>query len=153
MLLLIFIICFLFNTFNTIDIYAQEPFFAAPGQTLIQSQSQAEAEAEAQSQTESQSKQNLVNRDKIGLFRFYKQYISPADGNRCGMYPSCSSYGQEAVKKHGLFIGWIMTCDRLIRCGRDETKLSQSISSSNKLLTVDPVAANDFWWYSHDASK
>ncbi len=148
MLLLIFIICF---WCNPIEIYAQEFFFAAPGQTVIQSQSQAEAEA--QSQTESQSKQNLVNRDKIGLFRFYKQYISSADGNRCGMYPSCSSYGQEAVKKHGLFIGWIMTCDRLIRCGRDETKLSQSISSSNKLLTVDPVAANDFWWYSHDASK
>lgn len=148
MLLLIFIICF---WCNPIEIYAQEFFFAAPGQTVIQSQSQAEAEA--QSQTESQSKQNLVNRDKIGLFRFYKQYISSADGNRCGMYPSCSSYGQEAVKKHGLFIGWIMTCDRLIRCGRDETKLSQSISSSNKLLTVDPVAANDFWWYSHEASK
>ncbi len=148
MLLLIFIICFLFNT---IDIYAQEPFLTEPGQTLIQSQSQAEAEA--QSQTESQFKQNLVNRDKIGLFRFYKQYISPADGNRCGMYPSCSSYGQEAVKKHGLFIGWIMTCDRLIRCGRDETKLSPQIFSSNKLLTVDPVAANDFWWYYNDASK
>ena len=148
MLLLIFIICF---WCNPIEIYAQEFFFAASGQTVIQSQSQAEAEA--QSQTESQSKQNLVNRDKIGLFRFYKQYISSADGNRCGMYPSCSSYGQEAVKKHGLFIGWIMTCDRLIRCGRDEIKLSPKFSSSNRHLTIDPVEANDFWWYPNDASK
>ena len=104
--------------------------------------------------------------DDMVLFKFYRNYISPADGDRCGMYPSCSSYGEQAVKKHGFFMGWIMACDRLIRCGRDELHISPSVKSyvetvkydqdsnpkeshqlSGKLLTIDPVEANDFWWY------
>ncbi|MBF0468165.1 MAG: membrane protein insertion efficiency factor YidD [Desulfamplus sp.] len=94
-----------------------------------------------------------------GLFKFYKEYISPADGDRCGMSPSCSKYGQEAFARHGLLMGWIMTCDRLIRCGRDERNFSPSVRSNGKdgsqqkNLTFDPLDANDFWWYSHDSSR
>ncbi|MBF0377230.1 MAG: membrane protein insertion efficiency factor YidD [Desulfamplus sp.] len=101
----------------------------------------------AQSNTTNQKSKNL-------LFKFYSDYISPADGERCGMYPSCSGYAEEAVKKHGLFMGWIMSCDRLIRCGRDEVNISKRVKQPDgKLLTLDPLESNDFWWYPYAPSN
>jgi putative component of membrane protein insertase Oxa1/YidC/SpoIIIJ protein YidD len=79
--------------------------------------------------------------------KFYKNYISGADGNRCPMYPSCSQYCMEAFKKHGAFLGWIMCSDRLMRCGRDETKLSPPVLINGEKLSFDPVNNNDFWWH------
>ncbi|ACN14241.1 conserved hypothetical protein [Desulforapulum autotrophicum HRM2] len=81
------------------------------------------------------------------VMEFYNRYISPVDGNRCPMYPTCSAYTQEAVERHGLFMGWIMACDRLVRCGRDETRISPAIVINKSRVTLDPVSANDFWWY------
>ncbi len=80
------------------------------------------------------------------IIAFYQRYISPVDGERCPMHPSCSAYAQEAVERHGLFIGWIMGCDRLVRCGRDETRISPAIQKDDARVTLDPVSANDFWW-------
>jgi len=77
---------------------------------------------------------------------FYRKYISGADGDRCPMHPSCSTYSLEAFKKHGLLKGWIMTCDRLLRCGRNEVKLSPPITARGKTRTYDPLKNNDFWW-------
>jgi uncharacterized protein len=77
---------------------------------------------------------------------FYRKYISGADGDRCPMHPSCSTYSLEAIKKHGPLKGWVLTCDRLIRCGRDETKLGPPIIAGDKTRTNDPVKNNDFWW-------
>jgi len=79
--------------------------------------------------------------------KFYRNYISGADGNRCPMYPSCSQYCIEAFKKHGPFLGWIMCSDRLMRCGRDETKLSPPVLINGEKLSFDPVNNNDFWWH------
>jgi putative component of membrane protein insertase Oxa1/YidC/SpoIIIJ protein YidD len=78
---------------------------------------------------------------------FYRNYISMADGNRCPMYPPCSQYCMEAFKKHGAFLGWIMCSDRLMRCGRDEIKLSPPILIKGEKLSFDPVNNNDFWWH------
>ena len=80
--------------------------------------------------------------------KFYQKHISGIDGNRCPMYPSCSGYGAHAVRKHGLLLGWIMACDRLLRCGKDEVRLSPHIKINGRELTFDPVSANDFWWFS-----
>jgi putative component of membrane protein insertase Oxa1/YidC/SpoIIIJ protein YidD len=76
---------------------------------------------------------------------FYQKIISPAVGNRCRMHPSCSAYSKEAFHDHGFFIGWFMTCDRLTRCGRDETELSPQVWTPHGRLTLDPVSANDGW--------
>ncbi|MDZ7664891.1 MAG: membrane protein insertion efficiency factor YidD [Desulfotignum sp.] len=81
------------------------------------------------------------------ILRFYQTYISGADGNRCPMYPSCSHYAARALKKHGPVMGWIMACDRLLRCGRSETRLSPQVRAHGRSLTLDPVEANDFWWF------
>ena len=79
--------------------------------------------------------------------KFYRNYISKADGYRCPMYPSCSQYCMEAFKKHGLFLGWIMCSDRLMRCGRDEIKLSPHVLIQGEKHSFDPVNHNDFWWH------
>jgi putative component of membrane protein insertase Oxa1/YidC/SpoIIIJ protein YidD len=78
--------------------------------------------------------------------KFFRQYLSGADGDRCSMYPSCSRCALDAVKKHGGIIGWIMTCDRLMRCGRDEVNHSPFIRHRHRMFTYDPVENNDFWW-------
>ena len=78
----------------------------------------------------------------------YRSYISPIDGKNCPMYPSCSKYSLLCFKKHGLIIGWMMTCDRLFRCGRDELRLSPQIRVKGEIKCYDPLESNDFWWYS-----
>ncbi len=82
----------------------------------------------------------------LGIISFYQKYISPVDGDRCPMYPSCSKYFRKAVKKHGWIKGWIMGMDRIVRCGRDEVHLSPKIWKNGRAYTYDPVKNNDFWW-------
>jgi hypothetical protein len=62
------------------------------------------------------------------------------------MYPSDSEYSLQSIKKHGMLAGWVMSMDRLMRCGRDETRLSPGVFVNGKWKTYDPVEKNDFWW-------
>ena len=80
------------------------------------------------------------------LVGVYRTYLSPIDGKNCPMYPACSEYSLQCFKEHGLFIGWVMTCDRLFRCGRDELRLSPEIIVNDELRCFDPLENNDFWW-------
>ncbi len=68
----------------------------------------------------------------------------------CPMHPGCSAYGLSAVKTHGALMGWIMTCDRLIRCGGDETRLSPEVLVSCQWKYVDTLSQNNFWWFLPD---
>ena len=86
------------------------------------------------------------------VIKFYQAHISNIDGNRCPMYPHCSQYCAQAIRNHGFAIGWIMACDRLLRCGGDEVRLSVHVRVNGHKLTFDPVSANDFWWFSPKAS-
>ena len=84
------------------------------------------------------------------LASFYKTVISPVDGDRCPSLPSCSSYSAKAFKKHGFFIGWMMTVDRLIHEGSEEAKVSPMVYTDGKLKLLDPIQNNNFWWINHD---
>jgi putative component of membrane protein insertase Oxa1/YidC/SpoIIIJ protein YidD len=95
----------------------------------------------------------LYAEDKNFILNFYKNHISVVDGNRCPMYPSCSSYASSAFKKHGPVLGWIMSCDRLVRCGRDEADVSGKVIVNSHQLIHDPVEANDFWWFEKDKNR
>ncbi len=46
----------------------------------------------------------------------YRAVISPNLGVRCRYYPSCSSYGVEAVRELGVVKGSILALWRVIRC-------------------------------------
>ena len=76
---------------------------------------------------------------------FYRAFLSRADGHRCPMTPSCSSYALSAMQRHGALMGYIMACDRLMRCGRDELALSQRVMTRDGWRWQDPLDANDFW--------
>ncbi|KAF3977528.1 MAG: membrane protein insertion efficiency factor YidD [Methylococcales symbiont of Iophon sp. n. MRB-2018] len=52
----------------------------------------------------------------INLVKLYKYFISPLLGNRCRFYPSCSSYGLEAIQLHGALKGSYLTLRRLLKC-------------------------------------
>jgi putative component of membrane protein insertase Oxa1/YidC/SpoIIIJ protein YidD len=81
----------------------------------------------------------------LAPIRFYQKYLSPVIGGRCPMHPSCSGYARQAITKHGAALGWIMACDRLMRCGRDEVEFSPSIHDHGASFCHDPVENNDFW--------
>ncbi len=82
----------------------------------------------------------------IGPILFFQKTISKADGDRCPMYPSCSQYAINAIKSHGFLKGWVLTSDRLLRCGRDETRLAPKVKMNGKAYAYDPLKANTFWW-------
>jgi len=84
------------------------------------------------------------------LVGIYRDNISPVDGDRCPSIPSCSSYSLQAMKKHGFFIGWMMTVDRLIHEGEEETRVSPVVYSDGQWKIFDPVENNDYWWHSPD---
>jgi putative component of membrane protein insertase Oxa1/YidC/SpoIIIJ protein YidD len=81
-----------------------------------------------------------------GSVRFFQKFLSAADGERCPMTPSCSAYALNATRKNGILMGWIMACDRLLRCGGDELKRCTPKKTKSGALCTDPVENNDFWW-------
>lgn len=93
--------------------------------------------------SDSQSEVNIG----VRLVSFFRDHISAVDGNRCPSLPTCSSYSVEAFKKHGFFIGWIMTVDRLIH-EADEASISPLVRRNGEIKIIDPVENNDFWWFS-----
>lgn len=52
----------------------------------------------------------------IGIFRLYQRFISPLTPPTCRFYPTCSHYGIEAFKKHGVIIGGWLTIKRILKC-------------------------------------
>lgn len=86
----------------------------------------------------------------LWLASFYRDTLSAVDGDRCPSVPSCSSYSAESFRKHGFFLGWMMTVDRLIHEGTEETRVSPTIYSRGGLKIYDPVENNDFWWHARD---
>ena len=52
----------------------------------------------------------------IGFIKFWRAAISPAYGNVCKYYPTCSKYGLDAVTTHGAIKGAGLTIWRIMRC-------------------------------------
>lgn len=76
---------------------------------------------------------------------FFQKFISPVDGPRCQMYPTCSGYGRQAIRKHGAFLGFIMSADRLMRDNGGVPSHYRLIRKFNRYYFYDPLEHNDFW--------
>ena len=76
---------------------------------------------------------------------FFSKFVSPADGDRCFMYPTCAAYSREALEKHGFFVGILMTVDRLLHEG-NEMGRAPLIKMGDRLRYLDPLTNNNFWW-------
>ncbi|MEE8398123.1 MAG: membrane protein insertion efficiency factor YidD, partial [Desulfobacterales bacterium] len=59
--------------------------------------------------------------------------------------PSCSAYGKQAIKKHGVALGTIMTAARLTH-ERGEMRFSPMVKTAKGYRFYDPVENNDFWF-------
>lgn len=88
----------------------------------------------------------------LGALYIYRNYVSPVNGDRCPMIPTCSSYAVQAVRKHGFFLGIMMTADRLMH-EPDEIRHAHPVVGGGRVGFEDPVSNNDFWWYRKEANK
>jgi putative component of membrane protein insertase Oxa1/YidC/SpoIIIJ protein YidD len=97
----------------------------------------------SQNQTESM----LLNSTSVqGVIEFYRgplNHLRAVRRGECPMYPSCSEYSQQAIARFGFAKGWLMSVDRLIRCGRDEIRMTPKILVNGKLKYYDPIENND----------
>ncbi len=84
--------------------------------------------------------------DSPGWFiGFYRSQISPAIGNRCSLYPSCSEYFVQASRKHGV-LALPMIADRFIREPEASNRRQYPyILDDGRTLYRDPVEFHDFW--------
>lgn len=77
--------------------------------------------------------------------KLFQKYISPVDGPRCPMYPTCSAYSLQALRKHGPVIGVFQTVDRLYREGDQAHEHQSPIEKWGFIRFYDPLSENDFW--------
>lgn len=52
----------------------------------------------------------------VGVIKIYQYSISPLLGPACRFEPTCSAYGIEAFKKHGVLKGFFLTVKRILKC-------------------------------------
>lgn len=73
------------------------------------------------------------------LIQAYRYGISPFIPGRCRFHPTCSTYGYEALRYHGLYKGICLIFKRLFRChpwggeGVDPVPGDRKISEGIKL--------------------
>ncbi len=82
----------------------------------------------------------------LWLLSFYQNVIGPVQSGRCPMYPTCSQFSVQAIRKHGPAIGIVMTADRLMH-ELDEQNYASLVKVGSRYRYEDTVADNDFWWY------
>jgi len=84
---------------------------------------------------------------------FYGHHLNHLEGVRrggCPMHPSCSQYSRQAVRQYGFLKGWMMTMDRLMRCGRDALKWTPQVYVDGTAKFYDPVGGGQ--WMATDAT-
>jgi uncharacterized protein len=52
----------------------------------------------------------------IGAIHVYRATLSGWLGGQCRFYPTCSHYGEEAIRTHGALRGTAMAAWRVLRC-------------------------------------
>ena len=52
----------------------------------------------------------------IGLIRLYRVTLSGMLGGQCRFEPTCSHYGEQAIRSHGAVRGSVMAAGRILRC-------------------------------------
>ena len=75
----------------------------------------------------------------IFCISLYQKFISPLYHPCCRYYPTCSNYAREAIVRHGILKGLILSFLRILRCnplfsgGFDPVPDKLTIFRSNKV--------------------
>lgn len=80
----------------------------------------------------------IQNNSLQDLILFHQEIISPVDGERSHFLPTSSHYMQDAVAKYGIWQGWLMGMDRLMRENSDPWIYPTTLRGEN-LVKSDPV--------------
>jgi len=67
----------------------------------------------------------------------YRNGVSPADGPTCSFAPTCAGFALDALRKHGVAEGILMTGDRLLRCNPYDRSIYPRIGPDGRYF--DPV--------------
>ncbi len=78
------------------------------------------------------------------VIAFFQSYISPMDGPRCQLYPTCSGYGKKAISRNGAVVGFWMTADRLMRDNSGVAENYRIVKVGEHYYYSDPVEDNEF---------
>lgn len=96
---------------------------------------------------------HAADEERVGTFRnaawlglrAYQVFVSPSDGMRCSMYPSCSRYTIEAVQRRGPILGGFMGTARIL--ARHSDPDLPLCRAAGRLYTYNPPR-DDEWWRS-----
>jgi hypothetical protein len=89
----------------------------------------------------------------LGFYTEELDHLSAVRAGNCPMYPSCSEYSKACFQRYGFLRGWMMTCDRLMRCGRDEIRWAPRVYVNGEWKYFDPVERNVRWWTAQQGMK
>jgi hypothetical protein len=81
----------------------------------------------------------------LAALDWYRTVLSPLDGKRCEMAPTCSLYAQQAYRTHGPLWGFILTADRLLHEADEQGRVRSYVLKGERFY-VDPLGANIYWW-------
>jgi putative membrane protein insertion efficiency factor len=73
-----------------------------------------------------------------GALRLFQRLVSPVDGPRCNLYPTCSEYGRQAVRSHGLLMGIVLTAGRMMRDNASAAGFYPEAIVHGRLVLYDP---------------
>ena len=88
---------------------------------------------------------DALHEELINVYTGPMNHLNGVRRGVCPMHPSCSAYSRQAIARFGFAKGWVMTVDRLMRCGRDELRWAPQVVLNGELKAYDPVEENDFW--------
>ena len=92
----------------------------------------------------------------IFIIKFYLYFISPLFGIKCRFLPTCSEYFIDALKAHGLIIGFKLGVKRIFKChpfkilggshGVDFVPIPKNTNRQERLKIImeDPFLSNTF---------
>jgi putative component of membrane protein insertase Oxa1/YidC/SpoIIIJ protein YidD len=89
----------------------------------------------------------------IDFYRGPLDHLHAVRAGTCPMYPSCSEYSRQAIARYGLTTGWLLTLDRLLRCGRQTPGEGSRLWVNGHLKWYDPLDANTFWSITSDTDE
>jgi len=76
-----------------------------------------------------------------GTLRVYQKVLSPTKGSYCSMTPSDSNYAYQSFSKYNPAKAYVMTADRLMRCGHDLNNYKK-VYGEKQVLYCDAVDSN-----------